>query len=446
MVPEKRWILNFHDETAVNRLNDDGDVEKKTGAELIHFDVDNPSTLSKKRKIIIGEEATKFIRDLSLEPKSAQLSKFYEKVVHFYRTVVLKYQHYFNIGLNSTELEYLCAFNPKNCNSVSTSHMMKYLSKRFSKIVKNIEPTEGQDRLLEEIDEFVTDKELKEFNNSDFEEFWLAVLELREGGWIKYPILPWFALAFGTLFNSNSETERAFSVQTDIHRDLKRNLMIQETFDAHMQIHFGVEGEDVRKKCKLCREAKLKSTKEKEIKPFHHCHCSLAPIDKNMIDKCRKMWNANQTRIAELNSTMDLGKEEKEKAALDSFATRKLKFVTQLKTRGTFSSTSQMSPIFINAEVMMDDDDNEDKNVKEKAAVGKQATSKSSNNDKQNKKRKRDTDNDEVVRKKIVRKDVAKDSSKLLRKNSSKLVTKDASKDASKLVTKDVPITIFKKK
>ena len=43
-------ILKFHDETAVNRLNDDGDVEKKTGAELIHFDVDNPSTLLKKRK------------------------------------------------------------------------------------------------------------------------------------------------------------------------------------------------------------------------------------------------------------------------------------------------------------------------------------------------------------------------------------------------------------
>ena len=58
---------------------------------------------------------------------------------------------------------------------------------------------------------------------------WERVSELGRG-WIKYRVLPRFAFAFGTLFNYNSESKRAFSVQTDIHRNPKRNLMLHETW------------------------------------------------------------------------------------------------------------------------------------------------------------------------------------------------------------------------
>ena len=74
-----------------------------------------------------------------------------------------------------------------------------------------------------------------------FTKLFVLNFKLGDNHWEKYTILPRFALSLGTTFNSNSETERAFSVETDIHRDPKRNQMSQETFDSHMQVHYGVE-------------------------------------------------------------------------------------------------------------------------------------------------------------------------------------------------------------
>ena len=37
-----------------------------------------------------------------------------------------------------------------------------------------------------------------------------------------YDVLPRFALCMGAFFNSNSEVERAFSAETDVHRDTKK--------------------------------------------------------------------------------------------------------------------------------------------------------------------------------------------------------------------------------
>ena len=113
----------------------------------------------------------------------------------------------------SIELNYISAFDPKKHNDISTTAYIKYLAKKFTKIVNNIECVEGQDKLDQEIENYSTDEEVKEFVNLEFEDYWLAVSNLKEGGWKKYYILPRFALASATLFNSNSEWERAFSVQ-----------------------------------------------------------------------------------------------------------------------------------------------------------------------------------------------------------------------------------------
>lgn len=69
-------------------------------------------TRLRKRSIFIGEEAKSFIAKFSLGPKSPQLSKFYERVIAFHRTVTLQYMHYFSTGLRCTELDYLSALNP----------------------------------------------------------------------------------------------------------------------------------------------------------------------------------------------------------------------------------------------------------------------------------------------------------------------------------------------
>ena len=44
-----------------------------------------------------------------------------------------------------------------------------------------------------------------------------------DGDWQKYDILPKFALETGIFFSSNSKVERAFSIETDIHRNPKKN-------------------------------------------------------------------------------------------------------------------------------------------------------------------------------------------------------------------------------
>ena len=290
-------LLKFHDETSCKKLIDDSDdndrVQRKSGAELLQFDVDNEATLLKKKKVFIGEAATKFIKELPLNPLSSQLPKFYENVMTFHRTVALKYQQYFRTGILSTELNYISAFDPKKHNDISTTAYIKYLAKKFTKIVNNVECVEGQDKLDQGIEDYPTDEEVKEFVNLEFEDYWLAVSNLKEGGWKKYYILPRFALAFGTLFISNSESKRAFSVQTDIRRNPKRNLMDQDTFDGHLQIHYGVECKEVKALCTTCVDYAKASSEDKKVIPPHHCHCSVAPISEQMKETCKNMWNAN---------------------------------------------------------------------------------------------------------------------------------------------------------
>ena len=79
----------------------------------------------------------------------------------------------------------------------------------------------------------------------------------------------------GAFFNSNSEVERAFSVETDIHRDPKRNRMNQLMLDAHMNVRYGVESELSYNKneCAQCNSSRKKP----------HCHCSKAEINGEML-------------------------------------------------------------------------------------------------------------------------------------------------------------------
>ena len=82
-----------------------------------------------------------------------------------------------------------------------------------------------------------------------------------------------FPLVLATAFNSNSEAERGFSVQSDIHRNPKRNCMDQDTFEAQMQVHYGVEDKQSKALCTQCIEHKAAG-----ITPPSHCHCCVAKI------------------------------------------------------------------------------------------------------------------------------------------------------------------------
>ena len=105
---------------------------------------------------------------------------------------------------------------------------------------------------------------------------------MKDGDWPRFKMLPRFARALGTVFNSNSEAERAFSVQGDIHKTPKKNHMDQDTLDCHIQVRYGVESKENKEACGRCKE---------EIEPVSfnlrsHCHCSAASISDKMITNC----------------------------------------------------------------------------------------------------------------------------------------------------------------
>ena len=89
-------------------------------------------------------------------------------------------------------------------------------------------------------------------------------------------------MALGTFFNSNSEVERAFSVETDINRDPKKNRMGQELLEAHMQIRYGVES-PLNYDKNLCHQC-LNSRKRP------HCHCSYAVVNDDMLNRFKKAY------------------------------------------------------------------------------------------------------------------------------------------------------------
>ena len=89
---------------------------------------------------------------------------------------------------------------------------------------------------------------------------------MKETSWKRFEVLTRFALVLATPFNSNSDIERAFSSQSDIHCNLKKNQMRHSTLDANMQIRYGIESKENKEsfdKCLLKEELRRKSYNEK---------------------------------------------------------------------------------------------------------------------------------------------------------------------------------------
>jgi hypothetical protein len=177
-----------------------------------------------------------------------------------------------------------------------------------------------------------------------------------------------------TAFISNSETERAFSVQTDIHRDPKRNLMLQETFEAHMQIHYGIEGQATKEKCEKCVSYKLSQSKVP-----HHCHCVAAEISDKMLNDTKTVWQVETNRQKLAKEAVEENQkvaDAKQEATQQAATIRGLMFVNGLKTRKSFYTPELMMQVFVGkkSRTVVEDEldivENESEcNMKKKAVV-----------------------------------------------------------------------------
>ena len=345
----RRQILKFHDDPAVKNLDEEENTaSKKSGPELLKVDLDDKETLLSKRRVFIGQGATKVISDIGLKPDSPQLDWFLEAVFKFHKKVAQKLIGYFQTALNSTDLDYMSSLAPEKRTNMLTSYKLKFLAKSFPKVVDNIRSYDGMDRLEKEIDLYTVDDSIKSeevFENVEemkYEEYWEKVEKLKEGDWERYEIPPRFAKALGTVFNSNSETERAFSVQSDIHRNPKKNTMSQGSFDSHMQIHYGVESKQSRVNCQKCIDS------EHRENPVPHCHCCVAEITGEMRVNCREASRSLKKEEEEIEEGENTSKEltEKQSKTKQAMDERKLKFKTDLQARSTFYRPSIMERIY----------------------------------------------------------------------------------------------------
>ena len=196
----------------------------------------------------------------------------------------------------------MSAFSPANRSKENTAGQIMFMATRFSKILDNIRPGDGLDKLKNEVQIYQADEDINYFDKHlSYNDYWGKVSEVTEGseGWQVYEVLPRLARVLGSAFNSGSEMERGFSVQSDIVRDPKRNRMSHETLDSHMQVRFGVECEQSRRKCSDCNTRKEISRKEdvdktdieKKIeKRSCLCHCKVAEISDAMKLNCSKAW------------------------------------------------------------------------------------------------------------------------------------------------------------
>ena len=157
MRSKKRWwkssIKKHQQSQVVTKVDGDEKLVNKSPCELI--DVCRKSTQLSNKEVFIGSKCTEMIKNLGLTPTSIQLKCFFDKVFVYYSTVSQYLQKYFKKVLSSTQLMYMTPLSPKKTRCIyMTPHMLKYLAKCFSKVAETIQPIDGEDVLVSEIDKY----------------------------------------------------------------------------------------------------------------------------------------------------------------------------------------------------------------------------------------------------------------------------------------------------
>ena len=331
----RNQLLKFIKRSEIQNVDEEGNVTDKTGNDLLIIDVNDEKIWLSRNLVFVGQKCNALIKELGMTPSSIQLNDFYATVYKFYSTMAAKLIGYFSIGLRSLELEYMEAFSPHNKRNVHTSDHILYLAGSFTKILKNIRPNDGFDKLQSEVNMYTTDPEVDGIDKKlKYNDYWLKVGELLEGEWKVYEVLPRLALVLGTPFNSAAEMERGFSVQSDILRDPKRNRMSHDTLDTHMQIKYGMESKDTRDRCSKCKDDPSISCP---------CHCKIAEISDVMRSNCAQAWRATlssskEAQVEELNDEFS----SVSPMFSDSFRKRVEKNKEALSKRGSLSKNSKV--------------------------------------------------------------------------------------------------------
>ena len=320
-------LLKFMKKEKVHNIDFEGNVITKAGHELLLVKTDKKEDYLSRNLVFIGQKCEELIQMFGLTPSAPQLDEFFTMVFSFHEEVASKLVKYFSTGLRSTELEYMEAFSPLNQTAADTPDQILFLAGQFSKILKNLRPNDGFDKLKSEVHQYQADSEVGRISKSlSYNKYWLEVSKITEGIWKVFEVLPRLALVLGTPFNSGAEMERGFSVQSDIHRNPKRNQMSHDTLDSHMQIRYGIESRETKDKCEKCGgdgDAKTKCA----------CHCKLAEISDDMRMNCSKAYTFMRRKDDTADENLEM--ETVEDNDNSSFKMRIEKFKVKVSKRVT---------------------------------------------------------------------------------------------------------------
>ena len=310
-------LSTFIISTKLEEVDEEGNIEKVSGGDLLKIDVDKKENYKKRKYLKIGESCRELLNKLALDPDSLQIRPFMDSILRFHKTVARQFIKYFETGLSSKVLLYCSGLSPSNYSKFTTKRKVLFLAKKYKRIVHNIDKVSGMDTLEREVGEYVGDDKLSELKDLKYNDYWENVKQMKENGWLKYKVLPRFALAMSTIMNSNSECERMFSHQTRLSRNPDRNIMSQKTFEIHMSIRSGVESLESFKHCEKCRKIEQKLEVGIETK-YSHCHCAVAPVPEAMKELCKSSWRKDRASREE--------KAEKSSLEKSLFESRKRKF------------------------------------------------------------------------------------------------------------------------
>ena len=365
-------LNKFVDESELTVYDEGSDeIKRKTRKELANLDVTTLKTRPEK-SIFIGRETTNYMKTLGLTPTSKQLAWFYEKVRKFYQTAIKYLLKYYGKALRSDLMESFTALSPIKQSHILTPTKLKHLASKYSKVVNNIDPINGHDKLTKEIAAYQTDRDIKEFDLEllNFESYWLKVSKLTDGvDWQRYEVLPYFALGLSVKFNSNSEVERQFSLMNNIHQNRQRNCLSQESLNSYLHIKSGAGGIEIRKKCSDCTHQK-KNT---------HYHCNLVEISDSLRSRCRR---ARANYFDSLQESKSIDEKEKEEMKVKKAVTekseneRKLKRKEKLAKCTNFFSSSLLEPVYSNLDDKSKSRSDKENNKQNSSGDGNKKTSK----------------------------------------------------------------------
>ena len=324
-------------------VDDEDNITLKDPSELLKTNLDDKSKQRKDNTMFIGQMTEKMIKSLGLDPISPQLKWFFDSVRAAHIEASRRLIKYFTIGLSSKELKYMSALGPKNRSKLDTVRRIKYLSRRFSKTVDRIDVVSGQDRIEEEALRYCEDDDIMDIRKEKYSEYWEGVRDMKDGSadWQRYKVLPRFALAMGTLLNSNSPGERMFSIQSSIGNNKAKNRLKQDTLDAMLQIREGIESKRAKDACPKCAAVRV----DKSIVPRQHCHCQFLELSDTLLQSCK---SAGRRVLNKRRENREITEHEQEKMKEirkkfeDELKENEKQFINKVKQRNILLPPNRM--------------------------------------------------------------------------------------------------------